>query len=67
MKEILDRLRSRVQALVSVRGHRVSLSVGAVTYLHPAAGMEEMVRRADCLMYRAKKKGKDAIEHEVVE
>lgn len=44
----------------------VSFSMGLVTYLKSPATIDEVVGRADGLMYEVKKKGKDALRWEVV-
>ena len=44
----------------------VSFSFGVATFLRPPESVEEMVRKADSLMYAAKKGGGNAIRHEVV-
>lgn len=47
------------------RGWPVTFSMGAVTTDNPPATSDEALKQADRLMYRAKKRGKDAIVHEV--
>ena len=44
----------------------VTFSIGMVTFLHPPATVDAMLRRADDLMYSVKASGKGAIRHEVV-
>ena len=44
----------------------VSFSFGVATYLRPPETVEEMVKKADSLMYAAKKSGGNAVRHEVV-
>lgn len=44
----------------------VSFSMGLVTYLKSPATIDEVVGRADGLMYEVKEKGKDALRWEVV-
>ena len=44
----------------------VSFSFGVATFLRPPESVEEMVRKADSLMYAAKKGGGNAVRHEVV-
>lgn len=45
----------------------VTFSVGMVTYMLPPASVDEMVKKADNLMYAVKLAGKGAVRHEVVE
>ncbi len=42
----------------------VTFSIGAVTFAHPPASADDMLRRVDELMYRVKKEGKAAVRHE---
>jgi diguanylate cyclase (GGDEF)-like protein len=58
----------RAQLLDSLRsgGWSVTFSLGASTFVTPAATIDELVNHADAMMYRAKERGKNAIEHEVV-
>ncbi len=44
----------------------LTLSIGAATFLRPTRDVDLMVRRTDALMYRAKKTGKNRLEHELV-
>jgi PleD family two-component response regulator len=44
----------------------VSFSVGVVTFTTPTESVEEMVKRADDLMYEVKRKGKIAVVSQVV-
>ena len=45
----------------------VTFSIGLVTYLKSPATIDEVIGRADRLMYAAKAKSKDALHREVVE
>jgi diguanylate cyclase (GGDEF)-like protein len=45
---------------------KVTLSAGVVTYATPPNSLDEMVRAADALMYKAKKEGKDQAEYNLV-
>jgi len=45
---------------------KVTLSAGVLTYVTPPTSLDEMVRAADALMYKAKKKGKDQVEYNLV-
>lgn len=44
----------------------VTFSVGMVTYINPPATVDELLNKADDLMYSIKLAGKDAIKHEIV-
>jgi diguanylate cyclase (GGDEF)-like protein len=56
-------LRERVSRLFSQNGWPVTMSVGAVTFIEPPSGLDQAVRMADGLMYRAKGEGKDRVIH----
>jgi diguanylate cyclase (GGDEF)-like protein len=45
---------------------KVTLSAGVVTYVTPPNSLDQMVRAADALMYKAKKEGKDQVEYNLV-
>ena len=48
------------------RGWPVSVSIGAVTFVSPPESLEEMLRKADSLMYEVKIVGRSEIKQEVV-
>ena len=57
---LADRLRVQLrEALSSSRGEAVTFSIGVATFLRPPASVDEMILRADELMYKAKRSGKD--------
>ena len=60
----LDRLCDRLN---KTSGERVTMSVGAVTFLEPPATTTEMTAAADALMYEVKRSGKNGCRHEVQE
>ncbi len=64
---LLRRLQRLVSGQMAAKGWPVTLSIGAVTFLRPAWDVDVMVRRVDEMMYGAKRKGKDRIEHTVVQ
>lgn len=49
------------------RNWDVTFSSGSVTYTTPPASVEEMIKKADDLMYAAKKSGRNASRQQVVE
>jgi PleD family two-component response regulator len=53
-----------VADVVSRHGH-VTISVGGVTFLTVEQDVDQMVRRADAEMYRAKAAGKNRVHHAV--
>ena len=60
------RLRGRLREALAARGQGVTFSMGVVTFLAPPATVEEMIRRADDLMYQVKRAGKDGWRAAVV-
>ena len=55
-----------LQDLAQKRGLTITLSIGMVVYLSPPENVEEMIKRADALMYSVKASGKNNIKYEVV-
>jgi diguanylate cyclase (GGDEF)-like protein len=64
---LLSRLRVTLLAAMARRGWVVGFSIGAATFLSPPASVDDMMARADALMYAAKREGKGAIRHGVFE
>ena len=58
----------KVRALRDIaqkRGLTITLSIGMVIYLSPPDNVEEMIKRADALMYSVKTGGKNNVKYEV--
>ena len=64
--DVLARLQERLAQEMARKGWPVTLSIGAVTFLRPPPDVDLMIRRADALMYAAKRKGRVRIEHAIV-
>lgn len=60
-----SKLRQRLKTEVESRWP-VTFSIGMVTYFDAPATVDDMIRRADLLMYEVKGSGKDELRHEVV-
>ncbi len=56
---LADRLRLQLRETLAGRGGAVTFSIGVVTFIKPPASVDEMILRADELMYQAKRSGKD--------
>jgi diguanylate cyclase (GGDEF)-like protein len=56
---LADRLRLQLRETLAGRGGAVTFSIGVVTFVKPPASVDEMILRADELMYQAKRSGKD--------
>jgi len=61
--EVLARLHSAVTKELSDRGWDVTMSVGAVTFTTLSSSVGPLLSRADELMYKVKKGGKNALLH----
>jgi len=55
-----------LQDIAQNEGLTITLSIGMVVYLSPPEDVEEMIKRADALMYSVKAGGKNNIKYEVV-
>jgi diguanylate cyclase (GGDEF)-like protein len=59
----LGKIRDLLKQAMQSNRWDVTFSIGAVTYLKPPATAEEIVKRADTLMYDVKRSGKDRLLH----
>ena len=62
---MLRRVRRELLEAARVKGWPVTFSAGIITWVEPPAGVDEMLRAADELMYAAKRHGKNAVRHAV--
>jgi diguanylate cyclase (GGDEF)-like protein len=63
---IASKLRRQLLDAMHAGGWPVTFSLGVATFLVPPTTLDELVNKADALMYRVKQRGKNALEHEVV-
>jgi diguanylate cyclase (GGDEF)-like protein len=63
---LAERLRCRLRDAASADGSPVTVSIGAVTFIHPPSSIDDMVKAADETMYAAKRAGKDRVHHVLV-
>jgi len=63
---LIFKVKRELQAVVQ-RDWPVTFSIGMATFFKPPATVDEMIARADSLMYEAKAGGKDMIRREIVE
>jgi diguanylate cyclase (GGDEF)-like protein len=63
---LLGRLRGTLQAAMARHGWKVGFSMGAATFATPAGTVDQMMARADELMYQAKRTAKGSAMFEVV-
>ncbi|HEX9050986.1 MAG TPA: GGDEF domain-containing protein [Anaeromyxobacter sp.] len=64
-RALLSRLRAMLLAAMERNGWRVGFSIGAATFLVAPASVDEMMARADALMYAAKREQKGSIRQGV--
>jgi diguanylate cyclase (GGDEF)-like protein len=62
----VERVRKVIADRLAADHWPVTMSVGAVTSYGEATGIDEMIHRADTLMYRVKNAGKNAVQHEML-
>jgi diguanylate cyclase (GGDEF)-like protein/PAS domain S-box-containing protein len=63
---VAAKLRALLQQAVKGHSLPVSFSVGVVTFMTPLESVDDMIKRADELMYKVKRSGKGAVVCEVV-
>ena len=56
---LAERLGPQLRETLTGRWDRVTFSIGVATFVTPPASVDEMILRADELMYQAKRSGKD--------
>lgn len=59
----LGKLHTLLNQAMQTQGWGVTFSIGAVTYPKPPATVEEIIRKADTLMYDVKRSGKNRLLH----
>jgi diguanylate cyclase (GGDEF)-like protein len=64
---LVPKVRAGVLAEMRARDWPVTLSAGVVTCRAPLASVAALLEAADQLMYAVKRRGRDAVEHRVVE
>lgn len=65
-KVVLAKVQATLMALMSERRWPVTFSIGAVTFLTAPDSAEEMIQKADQVMYNVKQSGKNRIEQRVM-
>lgn len=60
----ISRVQNALLETVIQRKWPVTFSIGAVTFIKPPASVEEMIERANNIMYFAKHNGKNMVKHE---
>jgi diguanylate cyclase (GGDEF)-like protein len=63
---VINRVHQALTASMKKLNFPVTFSIGVVTFLTPPVSVEILIERADNLMYEAKQKGRNRIEHIIV-
>jgi diguanylate cyclase (GGDEF)-like protein len=63
---VVKRMQKVMEQTLKERRMPVTLSVGLATFTTPPASVDEMLKTADNLMYRAKQSGKNSVAEQVV-
>ncbi|MCM8812119.1 MAG: GGDEF domain-containing protein [Candidatus Omnitrophica bacterium] len=63
---VVQRIQKDLIDLVEKNEWPVSFSFGVATFMRPPESVEEMIRKADALMYASKNNGKNLIKHELI-
>ena len=62
----LEKMRRQLLDAMKAHAWKVTFSIGAMTYLRLPTSVDELIGRADALMYEVKRNGKDGIKHQVL-
>lgn len=64
--EIAAKLQQQLAHSMQKGGWPVTVSFGVATFMAPPGSIDDMMKQADMLLYRAKQKGKNMIWHEII-
>lgn len=64
---VFRKLQKRIMEAMQKNRWPITLSIGAVTYINPPDTVDNMIKKADNLMYSAKNSGKNKIIHELID
>lgn len=67
VEAVLKKLRTVLAECMREQGWPVTFSIGAVTYAHPPNTFDEMMADVDKLMYSVKDRGKDDLNHIIMD
>jgi diguanylate cyclase (GGDEF)-like protein len=62
---VISRVRKSVLDVMRKNEWPITLSIGVVTYLNPPDSVDEIIKKADELMYSVKNKGKNSTRYEI--
>ncbi len=60
------KIQKKLLNIVKNKKWPVTFSIGAVTFKRPPKSVDELIKKTDSLMYSAKEKGRNMIQHEVI-
>jgi len=66
-KKVIQKMEDCLHGLARSRDWPIGFSIGAVTYVKAPQNTNEIVARADQLMYEVKREGRSGARHEIVE
>lgn len=64
-RSVISRIVQLLADVFGENGWQVTFSIGVVTYLNPPSSIDEMINRADALMYSVKTSGKNMVRYEI--
>lgn len=64
---VLNRVQKALLFSMKQENLTVTFSIGGITFNHPPHSVNEIIEIADNLMYSAKRKGKNLLQHELWE
>jgi diguanylate cyclase (GGDEF)-like protein len=59
----LKKIHDQLNRAMTANNWAVSFSIGAVTYTKPPSSIDEIIKKADMLMYEVKRSGKNRLLH----
>lgn len=65
-RRVIDKLQEGLRGRMQKEGWPITFSIGAVSYVKAPESIDEMLKRADSLMYSVKKNSKNTIRHDRV-
>jgi diguanylate cyclase (GGDEF)-like protein len=64
-QQIIERIQTSINKKIQIKFSSVSLSIGVATFLDVPRSIDDLLEKADSLMYLVKQRGKNGIEHEI--
>jgi diguanylate cyclase (GGDEF)-like protein len=62
-RAVMDKISASLYETLQKHGPAVTLSIGVVTYIRPPLNVDDMLKKADHMMYAAKREGKNRIKY----